>query len=173
MSPVPGFVNYAWNTYGVKLTNQEAIDFHDAFFKLYPGLVNWHKYYKDHARTYGHVRNPLGRVRHLPLINSRNPKARSGAERQSINSPIQSCLSDMMLLAMVEIDRAYPDLHMFGMTHDEMQCYVPIDEVDIWAKRIGEIMSNLPLHEFGWYPELEFPADAEWSTTNLAECVEL
>jgi hypothetical protein len=62
---------------------------------------------------------------------------------------------------------------MFGMTHDEMQCYVPIDEVDIWAKRIGEIMSNLPLHEFGWYPELEFPADAEWSTTNLAECVEL
>ena len=173
MSPVPGFVNYAWNTYGVKLTNQEAIDFHDAFFKLYPGLVGWHNTYKNHARHYKYVRNPLGRVRHLPLITSRNPKARSGAERQSINSPIQSCLSDMMLLAMVHIDRAYPDLHMFGMTHDEVQMYVPEDEVDIWAKRIGEIMSNLPLHEFGWYPELEFPADAEWSTTNLAECVEL
>lgn len=173
MSPVPGFVNYAWNTYGVKLTNEDAIDFHKAFFELYPGLVNWHNTYKNHARNHKYVRNPLGRVRHLPLINSRNPKVRSGAERQSINSPIQSCLSDMMLLAMVEIDRAYPDLHMFGMTHDEMQCYVPIDEVDIWAKRIGEIMSNLPLDEFGWYPELEFPADAEWSTTNLAECVEL
>ncbi len=172
MSP-PGFVDYAWNTYGVDLTLQEAEAFSDAFFELYPGLTRWHADYKELARTQGYVRNPLGRIRHLPLITSRNPKYRSQAERQSINSPIQSCLSDMMLLAMVEIDRRYPDLHMFGMTHDEVQMYVPEDEVEIWAKRVGEIMSNLPLDEFGWYPELEFVADAEWSTTNLAECVEL
>lgn len=172
MAP-PGFVDYAWTTYGVDLTLADAQTFHKAFFELYPGLIQWHNEYKQRARDNLMVRNPLGRIRHLPLIHARSPKIRSQAERQSINSPIQSCLSDMMLLAMVHIDRAYPDLHMFGMTHDEMQCYVPIDEVEIWAKRIGEIMSNLPLHEFGWYPELEFPADAEWSTTNLAECVEL
>lgn len=172
MAP-PGFVDYAWTTYGVDLTLDKAKEFHSAFFELYPGLTAWHSRFKQMAKDNLMVRNPLGRIRHLPLIHARSPKIRSQAERQSINSPIQSCLSDMMLLAMVHIDRAYPDLHMFGMTHDEMQCYVPIDEVDIWAKRIGEIMSDLPLHEFGWYPELEFPADAEWSTTNLAECIEL
>jgi len=172
MSPA-GFVNYAWNTYGVELSLEEATVFHNAFFEMYPGLVTWHETYKALARRYLMVRNPLGRIRHLPLINSRNYKARGSAERQSINSPIQSCLSDMMLLAMVLIDREYPDLHMFGMTHDEMQCYVPIEDVALWAKRIGDIMSNLPLEDFGWKPELSFPADAEWSTTNLAECVEL
>lgn len=172
MSPA-GFVNYAWTTYGVELSLEDAKAFHAAFFAMYPGLVEWHDLYKKLAREYLMVRNPLGRIRHLPLINSRNHKVRAQAERQSINSPIQSCLSDMMLLAMVLIDREYPELHMFGMTHDEMQCYVPIDEVELWAKRIGDIMSNLPLGDFGWEPELTFPADAEWSTTNLAECIEL
>lgn len=172
MSP-KGFVNYAWTTYGVEVSLQEATEFRDAFFELYPGLLVWHETYKELARNYLMVRNPLGRIRHLPLINSRNYKARGQAERQSINSPIQSCLSDMMLFAMVLIDREYPDLHMFGMTHDEMQCYVPADEVELWADRIGGIMSNLPLEDFGWEPQLNFPVAAEWSTTNLAECVEL
>ena len=168
-----GFVNYAWNTYGVLLTIDEATEFHHAFFAMYPGLTEWHAEYIALAQHYLRVRNPLGRIRHLPLINSRNYKARTQAERQSINSPIQSCLSDMMLLAMVLIDREYPDLHMFGMTHDEMQCYIPVEDVALWAQRLGDIMSNLPLKDFDWEPELTFPADAEWSTTNLAECVKL
>ena len=168
-----GFIDYAWNTYGVDFTMEEATAARDGFFRLYPGLEQWHREYKALARHQKYIRNPLGRIRHLPLISSRNQKVRAQAERQSINSPIQSCLSDMMLLAMVEIDRRYPDLHMFGMTHDEMQCYVAVDEVDLWAKRISDIMSNLPLDMFGWYPQLEFVADAEWSTTNLAECVAL
>lgn len=172
MAP-PGFVKYAWTTYGVDLTLNEARDFHGAFFDMYPGLIAWHTKYKKLAKDYGIVRNPLGRIRHLPLIYSRNGKVRSSAERQSINSPIQSCLSDMMLLAMVLIDREYPELHMFGMTHDEVQMYVPADEVQLWAQRVGQIMSNLPFHEFGWEPQLTFPVDAEWSLTNLAECEEL
>lgn len=168
-----GFVDYAWTTYGVDFSLEEATAARDAFFNLYPGLLKWHEDYKALARNQLHIRNPLGRIRHLPLIRSRNMKVRSQSERQAINSPIQSCLSDMMLLAMVLIDREYPDLHMFGMTHDEVQMYVPEDEVDLWAKRVSDIMSNLPLDMFGWYPQLEFVADAEWSTTNLAECVAL
>jgi len=171
MSPT-GFVNYAWNTYGVELTLDTANDFSETFFNTYPGLHPWHNRSKDIARSNGHIRNPLGRIRHLPLINSRNGRVRSSAERQSINSPIQSCLSDMMLLGMVLIDCEYPDLHMFGMTHDEVQCYVPEDEVQEWAVKLSTILENLPLKKFGWEPQLTFPVEAEYSLTNLAECVE-
>jgi len=170
MSPA-GFVNYAWTTYGVLVTLKEAQEFSAAFFELYPKLLSWHEEYKQLARNFLMVRNPLGRIRHLPLINSRSFKVRGQAERQSINSPIQSCLSDMMLLGMGLIDKAYPDLHMFGMTHDEVQIYVPENEVELWAQRCGDILSDLPLKDFGWEPQLDFPVDAEWSTTNLAECV--
>ena len=31
-------------------------------------------------------------------------------------------------------------------------------------------MENLPLDEFGWKPQLEFPVDIEVSYTNLSEC---
>jgi DNA polymerase I-like protein with 3'-5' exonuclease and polymerase domains len=172
MAPA-GFVIYAWNTFGVRLTLDQAKEFHKAFFALYPGLATWHDNYRKIASTELMIRNPLGRIRHLPLINARDQRVRKQAERQCINSPIQSCLSDMMLLAMVLIDREYPDLHMFGMTHDDIGIYVPEDEVELWARRVKDIMENLPLGDFDWYPELDFDVDAEASHTNLAEVQDL
>ena len=75
-----------------------------------------------------------------------------------------------MLLSMVLIDREYPDLHMFGMTHDEFSAYVPEDKVVEWAIKLKDILENLPLQDFGWNPQLSFPTDADYSHTNLAEC---
>lgn len=168
-----GFVEYAWKTYGVKMEIDKATQFRDGFFDAYPALPAWHDRFRKFAKQHGYVRNPLGRLRHLPLINSRISSVRAQAERQSINSPIQSCLSDLMQLAMVELDRRYPDLWMFGMTHDDLSCYVPEDEVDLWAGRLKEVGQNLPIEHFGWEPELQFLVDTEYSTTNLAECIEM
>ncbi|HEY0818095.1 MAG TPA: DNA polymerase [Rhizobacter sp.] len=168
-----GFQNYARIAYGVHMTLQEAEAFRNAFFAEYPGLLQWHERFKKHAHMHGFVRSPLGRIRHLPLIHSRRNELRSEAERQSINSPIQSCLSDMMQLGMVELDRAYPDLWIFGMTHDDVGMYVPEGEVMEWAQRVQAILQDLPLAKFGWQPQLQFVSDCEASHTNLAECEEL
>lgn len=157
-----GFMNYARVSYGVILTLAQAIEFREKFFRLYKGLVDWHDTYKKLARKYGYVRSPLGRIRHLPLINAKNGEVRSKQERRAINSPIQSCLSDLMQLAMVEIDRRYPNLWVFGMTHDDLAIYVPEDGVEIWAQRLKSIMENLPIKQyFGWEPQLMFKVDAE------------
>jgi DNA polymerase I-like protein with 3'-5' exonuclease and polymerase domains len=86
------------------------------------------------------------------------------AERQAINSPIQSCLSDMMLLAMVELDRRWPDLWIFGMTHDSLELYVPLDDVDVMVPAIKDVMENLPVADFGWTPGIPFVVDAEVAT---------
>jgi len=168
-----GFMNYAQTEFGVHWPLTKCMTVKDQFFDQYPGLHPWHKRYKEIARLHGQVRNPLGRIRHLPLIDSSFGEVRAAAQRQAINSPIQSCLSDMMLLAMVEIDKRYPDLWMAGMVHDDLMVYVPQDEVGEWVKRLVEVMENLPFHEFGWAPQLDFPIDAEASTVNMAECVEV
>lgn len=165
-----GFQDFARKTYGVILTDQQTRTFRNAFFAEYHGLPAWHDEYKLKAKRFGFVRSPLGRIRHLPLINSKKSDLRAGAERMSINSPIQSCLSDMMMLGMVMLDRAYPDLWIFGMTHDDVGMYVPEGEVDMWAKRVQDVLQDLPLHKFGFYPKLDFVADIEVSSTNLAEC---
>ena len=170
----PGFQDYAYTAYGVKLTSGEAFTSREAFFDLYCKLPEWHDTYKAQGHRWESVRSPLGRVRHLPLINSKDREIRSMAERQAINSPIQSCLSDMMQLAMVHIDREYGSniVQMFMMTHDSIALYVPEDDAVEWAKRIKQIMENLPLDKFGWKPQLTFVADAEVGV-NLSELKKL
>lgn len=166
----PGFVNYARRSYGVNLTLQEAEEFHETFFATYPRLTDWHKEYKDLAHKYGLVVSPLGRVRHLPAIHSKNESMRSKAERQAINSPIQSTLSDMGLLALAILYEQYPELWAFGDTHDELSFYVPVNDIEVWGLRIREVMENLPFDRFGWNPVLDFPVDLEWSADSLGAC---
>lgn len=166
-----GYKEYAFASYKVSLTANEAENQRDAFFDLYSRLPVWHEEYKNHAHMWGHVRSPLGRVRHLPLINSKDRDIVAQAERQAINSPIQSCLSDMMQLAMVHIDREYGhcDIHPFLMCHDSLALYVPENEAIEWAKKLKYVMENLPLsRDFGWDSCLKFIVDAEVGL-NLAE----
>jgi DNA polymerase I-like protein with 3'-5' exonuclease and polymerase domains len=166
-----GFMNYAFTSYGVKMTLMECETARDAFFELYSALPQWHDYYKNIAKRFGEVRSPLGRVRHLPLINSRDRQAASKAGRNAINSPVQSTLSDMMQLAMVMIDREYGDqVEMFLMCHDSIAMYVPIEEAEIWAKRLKAVLDNLPLKQlFGWDHQLQFTSDAEVAVPDIKE----
>lgn len=159
-----GFKSYAYTSYGVTMTEEEAHQKRDAFFSLYSQLPVWHEDSRAFARKNGYVTSPLGRVRHLPLINSKESEIRAQSERQSINSPIQSTLSDLMQLAMVQLDREYgqEQVQMFLMTHDSIAFYIPIGEEKVWARRITDTMANLPIKElFGWQPQLQFTADAE------------
>mgnify|MGYP001312314899 CR=1 FL=1 len=167
---VEGFQAYAWANYGIRLSYDEAEAMRNAFFELYPGLVAYHERQREIVRFSEMVRSPLGRIRHLPMIRSWDRAIRSRAERQAINSPIQSCLSDMMLWAIALIDDAYPngEIEVVGMIHDALIAYVPEQDAALWAGRTVEIMSSLPFDEVGWKPQLKFTADAE-AGPNLAE----
>ena len=171
-----GFVTYARDTYGVILTVAEAAYQQESFFDLYPGITTYHENYKNHAHNHGFVRSPLGRVRHLPLINSKNFKYRSQSERQAINSPIQSTLSDLTCLTLAEFRARYgytAACRFFMMTHDSLTAYVKEDKAEKWIGRIQEIMEDLPLQQyFGWTPQLVFKSDAEMGV-NLAELQEV
>ena len=161
-----GFVEYARNTFGVIISIEEATVQREQFFKIYPELVNYHSQYKSHAHDYGYVQSPLGRVRHLPLINSTNFSIMLKAERQAINSPIQSTLSDLSCLAFSEFKRKHGNplaCRFFGMTHDSLTAYVDLREKDFWIPEMKNIMETLPLKEyFGWVPQLPFPVDCEY-----------
>lgn len=168
-----GFQDYARKTYGVHLTIAQAHAFRDGFFDLYPGLTSWHDDSKQFAHINEYVTSPLGRYRHLPLINSKDNATRAKQERQAINSPIQATLSDIAQLAMAKLDQRYPQLWQCGMTHDAITFYIPEDEQMEWAIRIKEVMENLPLKkDFGWDHQLQFPVDVEIGVQNLAETEE-
>lgn len=165
-----GFAAYAWANYGKKFSLAEATAMRNAFFELYPGLLDYHEKQREMVKWKQMVRTPLGRIRHLPTIASWDRKIRSKAERQAINSPIQGALTDMMIWAISLLEDAYPNsgLELVAMIHDAVVAYVPEHEVDLWAGRVTEVMSNLPFHEVGWQPQLKFTADAEAGPTLAA-----
>jgi DNA polymerase I-like protein with 3'-5' exonuclease and polymerase domains len=164
-----GFVDYALKSYGVVLTLREAGTFIATFFGLYSRLLDWHEETKQFAHKHKYIESPLGRIRRVPLINSFSNEVRSRQERQAINAGVQATLTDMGLLAMAELDKAYPDLWQFGFTHDAVSFYVREDEVEEQAIRIKQVMENLPLDKFDWTPQLDFPVDIELGECNLAD----
>lgn len=160
---VDGFIAYAWANYGLKLSYEEGENIRNGFFKAYPGLLDYHDHQRSYVKLHEMVRSPLGRVRHLQTIRSWDKSIKSSAERQAINSPIQSTLSDMMLWAIGLIQAEYPneEIPVVAMIHDAIYAYVDEDKVELRAAQAKEIMSNLPFDKVGWHPQLKFPADAE------------
>lgn len=158
-----GFHVYAEGNYGVKLGPGEAGAFRNGFFDTYPGLPTYHKEYKAFARRHGYVRSPLGRIRHLPLINSPRREEVSKAERQAINSPIQSTLSDLLIWSVSDSvkDGWNQEAPCFGVCHDAGYRYVLEDRVEEHVKRAVHGMENLNLSKMGWTPQLQFTADAK------------
>ncbi len=118
--------------------------------------------------------SPLGRIRHLPLIDSTDGFTRSKEERRAINSPIQSTLSDLCAWSIVKIEEALgEEACVVGMTHDSCYGYVREDQAKEIVPQIGQIMVELPYtRDFGWEPALTFPTDAE-AGPNMAAMVKL
>jgi DNA polymerase I-like protein with 3'-5' exonuclease and polymerase domains len=170
-----GFVRYAWGNYKLKFTVEEAKTFRDKFLcELYPGLPKYHDRQRNFVRQYGYVESPLGRVRHLPLgqmrVNDSTPGhirlAVAKAELQSINAPVQSTLTDMTQLAIVEIDRQLPEVEIVAMVHDSIVAYAPEDRADELARKCATIMGSLPLREwFRWDHQINFSADIKKGPT--------
>jgi DNA polymerase I-like protein with 3'-5' exonuclease and polymerase domains len=162
---VEGFMAYAEANYGVKLTYEAAEAIRNSFFASYPGLIDYHKQYKGFAKRFGQVRSPLGRVRHLPMINSTNREKQSQAERQSINSPVQGTLSDMLLWSFSEMMAQQPEWYESGIimpfaaVHDAAYDYIREDKALEVARYAVDVMENLPFHKVGWNPQLKFTAD--------------
>jgi DNA polymerase I-like protein with 3'-5' exonuclease and polymerase domains len=97
-----GFKAYAWRK-GVDLTLEQATEYLENFFDLYPGLRAYHNKQISFAKEHGFVFSPLGRIRHLPLIKSPDNFVRGRQERMGTNSP--STLSDLVLWAVAEKHR--------------------------------------------------------------------
>ena len=161
-----GFVKYAWKSYGVVLSLKEAEEAQDRFFSTYPGLHPWHDKQRAAAHKDKAVRSPLGRIRHLPHIDSTDQEIVARAERQAINSPVQSCLSDLCLWAAAEIEARFADreerFHTVGMTHDSLNGYGNVETVEADLAEAVGVVNALPIRDtFEWKHQIPFPVDAE------------
>lgn len=163
------FVSTAWLNYGVRVTEVEAQAFRQAFFTEFSALPAWHNKQRRLAQKYKRVETPMGRIRHLPDVDSPVDSIRSEAERQAINSPVQAFASDMALLSLTLVMKEFRargyKAHAIGTVHDAVNWEVPIDEVPHALPLIKHTMENLPLERmFGINLTVPIVADAKIGT---------
>ena len=111
------------------ISRKEAAALIDEYFAQYPDIKQYIDSNIAFAREHGYAQTLLGRRRYLADINSRNAAARSFAERNAVNMPIQGTSADMIKIAMIRIYREFQRLglrsKMILQVHDELvfDCY--------------------------------------------------
>jgi DNA polymerase-1 len=160
------FISTAWENYGVVVTEEEAKSFRKAFFDEFPLLLKWHARQRMMAHKYGRVESPIGRSRHLPDINSSDQGVVAEAERQAINSPVQSFASDMAVMALVLIDKELKrrglKARSVGTVHDAINFECPEEELAEVVPLIKHYMENVPIEEwFGVHLDIPIIGDCK------------
>jgi DNA polymerase-1 len=160
------FMGTALSNYGILVTPEEAQAARTAFFAQFPGLLPWHARQRALAKKYKRVETPLGRVRHLPDIDSPDQGVRAEAERQAINSPVQGFASDLALLSFVRVCRAFRKhgfkAHAIGTVHDAINFEIPNEEIADALPLIKHTMENPPLEKlFNIHLDIPIIADCK------------
>ena len=94
-------------------------------------------------------------LRHLPLIKSKDWALASRAERQAVNSPVQSTLSNLTEWALVEIEKHIPEAPLCAMIHDAGMGYCPEDRAE------PDVLFHSELGESGFLLECSRQAEPE------------
>jgi DNA polymerase I len=127
----------------IGVTPAVAQEFIDAYFGGFPRVRHFIDMTIENARTRGFVETMFGRRRMVPELNSRNTQIRQGAERMTVNFPIQGTAADILKRAMLRVHQALAsDARMILTVHDELLIESPETSVDEIAARVRAAMEG-------------------------------
>ena len=129
------------------ISRDEADRYIKGYFERYAGVRKWIDRTIAEVRERGYTLTLHGRRRPIPDIQSTNVNARNFAERTAVNTPLQGTASDLIKLAMIQIDA---DLREAGMStrmllqvHDELVLECPPEELEAASKLVKRRMEGV------------------------------
>ena len=130
----------------LRISRSDAKMLIDGYFDSYPKVKEYMDNAVAMAREKGYVETLFGRRRYLADIDSRNANARSLAERNAINAPIQGTAADIMKLAMVNVARRFKAegvrSRITMQVHDEIVVDLLRSERELVEKIVREEMEG-------------------------------
>ena len=131
------FRDYAYYTYGVKFTLDEAKEAKDFYYRTHPGIKKYHQYIgKNVRRSTFTVETALGRV------------AGNRRYTEMLNIPVQGSIAEATKLSIhhfLQNNKALlKDNMVINMVHDSIVGDVRKDHVEDWAVAVNESM------QYGW-----------------------
>ena len=135
----------------IGVTPAVAQEFIDAYFNGFPRVRSFIDATIEHARTRGYVETMFGRRRMVPELNSRNGQIRQGAERMTVNFPIQGTAADILKKAMLRVDETLRTgdadhngrkARMILTVHDELLIESPEASANAVAAQVRDAMQG-------------------------------
>jgi DNA polymerase-1 len=129
------------------IDRKEAEDYIRTYFELHSGVKKFIQKTIAEVRESGVAVTLFGRKRPIPDMHSRNPNARSFAERTAVNTPLQGTAADLIKLAMIRIDeilrREKLEAKMLLQVHDELLFESPPAEAEQVSKMVKREMESV------------------------------
>ncbi|MFZ4628075.1 MAG: DNA polymerase I [Blastocatellia bacterium] len=144
-------IAYVIGPYGlaqrVGISRAEAKRVIEDYYRTYAGVKRYMDELPDRAREADcTVRSLFGRRRRLPELRGKGAP-RAGAEREAINLPMQGSASDLVKLAMRQVDevlrRERMQARMILQIHDELVFEVPREEIARTSQLVKETMEQV------------------------------
>ena len=154
----------------ISVTNNEALEFINAYFKKFPEIKNYMQSTIKTCRGSGFVQNIFGRRIHIRGINDKNFSVRSFQERAAINAPIQGSAADIMRLAMVNIDKEIEKDKKFKtkillQIHDELIFECEEKDKNYIKNKVRKLMASITeseQHKFSVPLEVSVNSGYNW-----------
>ena len=132
---------------GLGIDRKEAELYIRRYFERYSGVREFLDRTIAEVRETGVSKTLLGRRRPIPDMQSRNPSARSFAERTAVNTPLQGTAADLIKLAMIRIADLLREekwqARMLLQVHDELVFEAPKSETDHLKEVVKREMENV------------------------------
>ena len=144
----------------IGVSRWEAKEYIESYLANYAGVRTYMKQVVEDARESGYTQTLYGRRRYIPELKSSNFNIRSGAERITLNTPIQGTAADLIKLAMIRVEKAlnenFPEASLLLQVHDELIVECP--------EAIAEEVAALVSREMESIAALNVPltAEAKW-----------
>lgn len=127
-------------TLGISRT--ESKDIIEKYFKKFSGIKDYINCTIEKAHKDKYVETRFGRRRYIPELDSSNMMLKKFGERAAINAPIQGTASDLVKMAMIDVERV-TQLSLLLQVHDELVFEGTAEDIERELPRIKFAMENV------------------------------
>ncbi len=147
-------IAYGQGAYGLAetlgISRTESKDIIEKYFKKFSGIKDYISSTIELAHERKFVETLFGRRRYLSELESTNAMVKKFGERAAINAPIQGTASDLMKMAMIDVNRYMQnekinraELNLLLQVHDELVFEGLPNQLEIHSVAIKNIMENV------------------------------
>lgn len=161
---------------GLGVTIEEATEFMELYFRKLPNVARWMSQQRALVKKNGYVVSVFGRKRRLPLGLSDQWGDQGRAERQAMNSPIQSGAADYTYIGLIRLRQAIMAAGLEGkIVHTVHDCVVT-DTPEAEADAMRELIKSsfeMPVKAMPVHMKVDVEVNQRWGQNNESRLQEI